>query len=162
MELIFPIAVSLLLFVGVLVAFVPGLPVIFCMFLVSVLFGIVDDFTRLSAKELVALGVVYLVSLLVDLFSGALAARYGGASLRSVFYGICGLVLGFLVLPPFGGIMGLCLGILGSELFREHKTPARALKSTAFAFLGVLGGAAINILLALLFAALFLVFVFFV
>src|SRR3989344_4520109 len=100
------------------------------------------------------------LSLLVDLFSGALGAKYGGASLRSIGLGIGGAIIGMIIFPPFGAILGLFVAVLLSEYFRNGDS-RQAIRAAAFGALGTVAGLIINIVLAAFFFGTFIALVFF-
>ena len=161
MELFIAIGFSILALGGVCIALIPGVPAMLFLLIVSVLFGAIDGFVRLSQTELLILAGIYLISFMVDVLSGVLGAKYGGASLRSIAIGILGGVLGTIVAPPFGGILGLFLGVLISELLQK-KGHWSALRAAGYGVLGVVVGLIINVTLALIFFATFVSFIFFV
>lgn len=132
----------------------------FFLLLISTLFAFVNGFTLLSPKELLILALIYLVSFTVDVLSGVLGAKYGGASLRSVGFGILGAVVGMLIIPPFGGIAGLFLGVLLSE-YSAKGNHRHAFKASSYGVLGIVAGLFINVLLAIVFLAAFITMVFF-
>lgn len=160
MELLIPLIFSFLTFFGIFFAAFPGIPAVFFMFALSAIFALTNHFSLLSPKELMILGVIYLVSFCVDAFSGVLAAKYGGASLRSMGAGLLGAIIGMVVFPPLGSLLGLFLGILISELVlrRDH---VHALKTAAFGVAGVFVGLLVNVLIAITFFGTFISFVFF-
>lgn len=135
----------------------PILPSLPYMFVVALVFGIIDKFFHLTWIELIFLGLLAVVSFLVDYFSGVVAAKYSGASLAAMLAGIVGLILGTIFFPPFGGLVGLFLGILAAELFlvRDYK---RALKAAGGGILGQLAGIIANLILAIIFIVLFVLF----
>ncbi len=140
---------------GVWLPFVPGIPF---MFVVALIYAIVDKFTRLSSQELMILGGITVASLIIDYLSGVLGAKFGGASKKAILYGTIGLILGLVFFPPLGSIIGLFLGVFIVEL-SEQKDRAKAIKAATGSLLGSLAGIAINIVLALIFFGLFLFFV---
>ncbi|OQA03533.1 MAG: hypothetical protein BWY68_00712 [bacterium ADurb.Bin400] len=96
-------------------------------------------------------------SIAVDYFAGILGARYGGASKKAVLYGFVGLILGLVLLPPFGGIIGLFAGVAIAEWY-SHRNKQRAVKAAAGSLIGSLTGILINLTLALLLLVLFIIF----
>ena len=139
---------------GVLLPLVPGIPY---MFVVALVYALADRLSHISGLELLILGLIAAASLAVDYFAGILGARAGGASKKALLFGMIGLILGMIILPPFGGILGLFLGVLGAELL-GGKTALKAFKAGQGSVIGALTGIGINLLLALLFLALFVVF----
>ncbi len=161
LEILFLISFVFLVLLGIGAALIPGIPAILYMLIVAVVFGFVDNFSRLNKTELIILAVIYLISFLTDMFSGVLGAKYGGASFRSVLFGICGAILGTVLLPPFGGFIGLFAGVLLSEL-QKQRTHRQAVKAATYGVIGAVAGMIVNITLSFIFFAAFITLVFFV
>ena len=128
------------------------------MFLVSFIYALIDHFQHLSALELGILAAIAIVGEVLDYILGFLGAKISGAKFKSLLWGALGLIIGFILYPPFGGIAGLFLGIVISEIIIFKK----GLKSLKAGFGGVIGsiaGLIIKIILAITFLALFLIFV---
>ncbi len=152
------IVTALFMMLGIPAVLVPFLPAISYMFLIALLFGFADHFARLTWENIAVLGGILIVSFFVDYFSGILGARYGGADRRSILFGFFGLVLGLFMLPPFGAIIGLFLGIFFGEI-ASRKGSQAALKAATSGLIGSAAGAIINCVLAITMFALFLYFV---
>lgn len=148
---------SLLLVPGIAGVLLPVLPDLPYMFVIAFIFALVDHFNHLTILNIVILLGVTLVSLLVDYFSGILGAKYGGAGKQSMIFGLIGLILGLILFPPWGGFIGLFIGILMAELyyFKDH---LRALKAATGGLIGTVIGMAFNLLLAVSFLVLFVLF----
>lgn len=140
--------------IGTLLPVLPGIPL---MFLVALVFGFVDRWQHLRPWEAAVLFGIVLISALVDYFSGLIGARYGGASRRAVLWGLIGFTVGLLVFPPFGGLIGLFLGVLVVELIGS-RDQIRALRAAAGSLVGSLVGIAIGFFLAIMFVVLFVFF----
>ena len=76
-----------------------------------------------------------------------------------MLWGFIGVILGTLLLPPFGGIIGLFLGVLISEL-TQRRLKEEAFRSASFAFVGAIIGIVLNFLLALSYYIIFLIVAF--
>ncbi|QQG50304.1 MAG: DUF456 domain-containing protein [Candidatus Berkelbacteria bacterium] len=139
--------------VGIFIPVVPGIPL---MFLVALVFGFINKFAALTASELVILLTIALVSIAVDYLAGVLGAKYSGASARALVIGFICMILGVLILPPFGGLIGLFIGVLVAEL--GNRTHREAIRAATGSLIGALTGILINFLLALLFITLFIIF----
>jgi len=137
--------------------FVPLMPALPYLFLVSIIFGFFDGFTHVTASNYWILGAVVVLSILVDYFSGILGARYGGASRQALIAGLFGLFVGTLLAPPLGGLVGLFIAVLLAEL-AAGVSERRALRAAAGAIVGSIIGVAANVFLAALFFVLFLLF----
>jgi uncharacterized protein YqgC (DUF456 family) len=139
---------------GVFLPFVPGIPY---MFVVALLFSIADRFLHVTGGNLLILGIVTILSFLVDYLAGILGAKFGGASWKSMSLGFLGAFIGLIAVPPFGGIVGLFVGIFVGEIIRRRGARA-AVRTATTGVIGSLTGMAINSGLALLFFILFLLF----
>ena len=140
--------------VGIVLPILPGIPY---MFLVALAYGLVTKFNFLTTAELGYLAVLTAIAILVDYFSGILGAKFGGASGKSLLVGMAGFIVGMFLFPPFGGFVGMFFGIVGGEIYFFGKTKT-AIKSASGGVLGTLAGMIINLVLAVTFMGLFLVF----
>ena len=129
------------------------------MFVVSLVFGAIDGFVRLSPVELAILLIITVLSILVDWGAGALGARYGGAHMKSLIWGILGAVIGTFIFFPFGGLIGLFLAIFFSEIYYQPDNADRAVGAATGALMGTAIGMAVNAILAIMFFAAFIVFI---
>lgn len=133
---------------------IPGLAY---MFVIALIFSFIDRFQHISVANLIILGIILIVSILADTFSGLLGAKYGGASKRSIMMGTIGLVIGSFLLPPFGGLAGLFLGVLLTEIiYKTNKQ--KAMRAASGSLLGSLAGMFMSLILSILFIVLFIVF----
>lgn len=147
----------LLLLPGVAGIVIPGLPGIPYMFLVALGYAAIRNFQFLSTQELMILGGIALASIIVDYLAGTLGARFAGASMRSMGIGLLGLVIGLILLPPVGGILGLFMGIFYGEFIR-NRNQHQALRAATGGVIGSLVGIGINLILALGFIISFVLF----
>lgn len=139
---------------GVVIPALPGIPL---MFLSTLLFNLYLKTFDVSA--LVVLGVITALSVMIDYFSGVLVSKYFGANSKAVLLGFIGFLFGTLLLPPFGGLAGLFLGILIGELI-IHKEHKKAIKVATGGLLGTLTGIVANLLLAITFLVLAIIYLF--
>jgi len=145
---------------GVIMAFVPFMPALSFMAVSSVVFSLVTQFKPLSPGELSILIAIAMVSIATDFLSGLFGAKMSGAHGKSVFIGMITSFVGFLVFPPFGGIIGLFLGVLVSEMVFRARSVEGAVQSAKGAVIGTVVGMIINIILAISFFSLFILFIF--
>jgi|TARA_Y100000310_G_scaffold225067_1_gene227024 hypothetical protein len=157
--MLLPIIFTILIFPGIFMTIVPMMPALPYMFLMAVIFGLFDGFVNLTLVNLGVLGGILIASILIDYFSGIIGAKYSGASKKGLLFGFLGLILGFIFLPPFGGFVGLFVGILIAE-FIIKGNEIMALKTAAGSLIGIATGIFINILLAIAFFVLFVLFLF--
>jgi uncharacterized protein YqgC (DUF456 family) len=143
----------------VFLTLIPVMPAIPLLFILTMLFGVATKFTTLPWWAIMIFTIIFVLSILIDYGAGILGARFGRASRRSMIWGFVGIILGTLLLPPFGGIAGLFLGVLISEL-TQRRLKEEAFRSASFALVGAVIGIVLNFLLALTYYILFLVVVF--
>jgi uncharacterized protein YqgC (DUF456 family) len=139
---------------GILIPVLPGIPF---MFIVALIFGLIDKFVHLTTIEIIILLGLTLISLVIDYASGILGARIGGASAKSTLGGLIGMIIGLIIFPPFGGIIGLFLGIAITEI-AIHNNNKKALKAATGGVIGSLAGIILNLILALIFLTIFIIF----
>ncbi|MEY2664266.1 MAG: hypothetical protein RIT04_74 [Candidatus Parcubacteria bacterium] len=154
------IVATIFLLPGIVMALVPGLPGLLYMFIIACIFGLVNSFVNLSGTEVGILAAIVGIAMLIDMFSGVVGAKWGGAHWSSLFSGIIGLVVGTFIIPIpiLGSLIGLFLGVLISEWYIT-----RDMRKAQKAALGSLAGSAVgitaNVIAAILFVSLFLFFV---
>lgn len=148
---------SILMVPGIITTAIPVFPGMAFMFVLSLIFGMIDKFSHLSLWELAILGIIVVISSIVDYVSGIFGAKYGGATKTGVFWGAIGSFLGLFLFPPFGMFLGAFVGVFVSELLlkKDHK---KATKAATGSLVGSLMGILINVLLALAFTGLFIYF----
>ncbi len=152
--------VTFLLLVGsMFMTLIPALPALPFMFLIVSGYAIVTKFTTLSAGNMLILFVIMLVSLLVDMLSGIIGAKYGGAGKKSLIYGFIGMLLGTVIMPPFGSLFGLFAGVVLSEIL-AYKDHHKAIRAATGAVLGVVFGIMVNFALAFIFIGMFASFLY--
>jgi uncharacterized protein len=150
---------SLLLVPGIFLVFIPAFPSLFYMLFVAFIYGAIDTFVHLTWQNLIVLSIIFVLSVAVDWIAGTLGARLGGATLRSMMWGVFGTIAGIFVFPPLGGIIGLFVGIFISEIML-HREAYRSVKAATGGLIGVFAGMFINSGLALVFLILFVFFTF--
>ncbi len=133
---------------GVLVPFLPGIPLAF---LGVFVIALVTGFDVISPAVLYFLGTLALLSVVIDYAAGILGARLGKASLWGVLGAVVGTIIGIVTMGIIGIVIGPALGVLIFELIakKNQKSALRAAKSTlATSLLGI----ATNAILAIIFA----------
>ena len=158
--MILKIIFTLIMAPGLLMVLAPMLPAMPYMFIVAAVFGLINDFTDLTIQNLGILGGILIASILIDYLAGLLGAKFGGASKKSLLYGLLGIIIGFIFMPPLGGFLGLFAGILFGEFVVNGKSGAKALKAATGSLMGSFVGFLISILLAVAFFTTFIIFIF--
>jgi uncharacterized protein YqgC (DUF456 family) len=149
--------ISILVFLGIFMTFVPFMPGIFFMLFISFIFAVITGFKIVTVTEFLILAGIFVLALLNDTFSGIIGAKWGGASNKSIMVGMAGLVIGFFVLPPFGAVVGFFGGIFLSEIY-SGKDRSKAVKAATGSLIGSAVGMVINASIAIAFFATFMIF----
>ena len=141
---------------GVILPALPGLPLVFGGMLLA---AWVDGFERISVWTLVILGILTLLSLLIDFVATAMGAKQVGASRSAIVGAVIGTVVGL-----FFGIIGVFIapfiGAVLGELLHRRKLERSDVSHAAKVGLGTWFGIMLGVLskLALGFAMLGLFF----
>ncbi|MDQ5949840.1 MAG: uncharacterized protein QG669_88 [Patescibacteria group bacterium] len=152
--------VTFLLLVGsMFMTLIPALPAIPFMFLTVFGYAVVTKFTTLTVENLLVFAVIMIVSIFVDFLAGIIGAKYGGAGKKSLIYGFVGMLLGTLIMPPFGSLLGLFAGVVLSEIL-TYKDHHKAIRAATGAVLGVVVGIMVNFALAFVFIGIFATYLF--
>lgn len=146
--------ISFLMLPGVALVFFPIFPAMFYLWVLALTYGFVDGWQHLSLTIFSVLSAIFIISFAIDFFSGLLGAKLFGASKKAILGAIFGGLLGVIILPPFGALPGIFLGVLIVELL-QAKDHANSLKAASGAMLGAMTGMIINFCLALSFLLLF-------
>ena len=67
------------------------------------------------------------------------------------------MILGVMILPPFGGLIGVFLGILLAEVL-NHNDKDRAIRAATGGLVGSMIGMGVTLVLSLVFFFLFIIF----
>ncbi len=129
--------------IGVLGTVLPALPGSALVFAGALLAAWIDDFARLSAWTLVVLGVLTVLTFVVDVVSGALGAKRVGASPLAMVGAAVGTVAGV-----FTGLVGLLfLPLVGAVIgeFVAERDVMRAGRAGVATWLGLLIGTAVKV-----------------
>lgn len=129
--------------VGVILPALPGLPLVFLGMLLA---AYADNFVHVGAKPLILLGVLVVISLLVDLLSSLLGAKKAGASRIAIVGAAIGTVAG-LFFMPWGILLGPFIGALSGELWHGRHL-GKAAKVGLGTWLGLLSGTVLKLALA--------------
>ncbi|MDZ4288540.1 MAG: DUF456 domain-containing protein [Prosthecobacter sp.] len=136
-----------LLLLGIIGSVVPLLPGPVFIFVAGILHTILRPESGMSWQGIVVLSVWLVLAYVVDFFSGAMGARWFGASR----WGIAGVVVGGIVglfFAPLGFILGPLAGALAFELFFAKKRFQPAVKSTWGTLLGTGVGLVLRLLIS--------------
>lgn len=111
---------------GVLVPFLPGLPIIWG---AALLYGFLTRFGSLGWTAMAVITVLAAIGMAASLILPERAGAAGGASRSTrMFAGVTGLI-GFFVIPIIGFPIGACLGVLLAQ-YRQTADPGEAVRAT--------------------------------
>lgn len=135
---------------GVVLPALPGLPLVFAGLLLA---AWTNGFERVGWVMLTVLGLLTLLSIVVDVVSSAIGAKGVGASRLAMVGAVVGSLAGLLFLP-WGLLAGPFIGALAGEYLHSRKL-GLATKVGVATWLGILIGVALKLGLATAMLALF-------
>jgi uncharacterized protein len=120
--LVFGIVVLFIL-IGLVGVIVPVLPGVLLIWLAVLVYGWYDGFSQITPWLFAFISLIALVTGTSDIWMSLLGAKTGGASKRSMLYGVAGSILGFAIGSLFivGGLIGALAGYMGGILWSEHQ-----------------------------------------
>ncbi|MEM7112984.1 MAG: DUF456 domain-containing protein [Chloroflexota bacterium] len=98
--------------VGIIIPIIPGMILVWLSALVFVLF---TGFNVLPLSAFVIITLIAAITGTAEFWLSAWGAKKGGASKRSLLWGIAGSLVGTFIFPLVGTIIGYAVGILLSE-----------------------------------------------
>lgn len=157
-QILLYILAAVLIVVGVLGVILPALPGLPLVFAGMLLAAWTDDFQRIGVWTLVILGVLTLLSLLIDFAATAMGAKRVGASRSAVIGAMLGTVVGL-----FMGLVGVFVApfigaVLGELLYRrklERDDVSHAARIGIGTWLGIMFGVLSKLALAFAMIGLF-------
>lgn len=135
--------------VALFATFIPVVPAGFIIVGTALLHEVLLGFREISLTIWVVLGILTVLSSLVDNIAGALGARHYGGSRQGVWGAFIGGIMGIFILPPLGLFLMPLVGAYVGELVAGRSAEA-ALRGAWGAVLGLLGGLAGKFLIHLL------------
>lgn len=163
-QVVFYVLAALLVLLGLAGVVLPALPGLPLVYLGMLLAAWADGFQRVGALALVVLGLLTLLSVLVDLAATAMGAKRVGASRLALLGAAIGTVAGL-----FFGLIGVFVapfvGAVGGELLHRRRLEGNhlghATKVGLGTWLGILFGVVLKLALACAMIGLFLIAWFF-
>lgn len=141
--------------IGTVLPALPGLPLVFVGMLVAAWAG---GFEQVGIPMLVVLGILTIVSLVVDFWATALGAKRVGASRKAIIGAMLGTFAG-LFFGPIGLLLGPFIGALVGELLHRRRLGSSDLGDAAKigfgTWLGILFGIVLKLGLAFTMLGLF-------
>ncbi len=129
--------------VGCILPVLPGPPISFVGLLLLwwARDGQADSFGWIT---LAVLGVLTIVVTVIDLVVPVWGAKRYGASKSGIWLSVLGMLVGMVVFPPFGMLIGAFVGALAGELL-VGKTEGEATKAAWGVFVGTMAGVGLKL-----------------
>jgi len=134
-------------FFGTFIPVIPGTTLVFAGVLVHY-FAMGMEESGLTWPSLIVVGVLYILSIVLDWLGGALGAKWFGSSKWGIVGAITGAIIG-LFFGIIGLIVGPLLGVFIFEMFVAKKKVKEAGNSTLGTVVGGIAGIAARVILAL-------------
>jgi uncharacterized protein len=121
---------------GVVLPVVPGVPVAL---VATILAGWLTGFDRIDVATIVWVAVLAALAQGFDLLGNLIGARRFGAGRAGIWGGVVGSLIGLVLLPPWGFLVGALLGATSFEVL-AGRPPREAWRAGVGALLGTLAG----------------------
>lgn len=142
---------------GAVLPFLPGLPVSYIGLLIYAWY---TGFESISVLGLIIFGLLVALTILVDVFAPALAAKGHKASGFGTAGAVIGTILGVIIFGPFGILLGPFIGAFVGELANTGANTEHALKVAYAAVIGMVVGSVFKLMVGLSMTIYFLVALF--
>lgn len=158
--------VIVLMFIGIIGTVIPVIPGTVITGLTAFAYAWYTDFAEVSVGAAVWIVILTVVTGTADLWMPLLGAKAGGASIRTMLFGLLGAVIGFIlgsVIPILGNLVGGVAGYVGGILLAEylqHEDWNKAFKAALSGLAGWGLATAVQIGGAILITIIFLIQVF--
>lgn len=147
-------------FLGTFLPILPGTTLIFAGVLAHYFLNGMEE-SQLTWISLVVIGLIWIVTMIVDWFSGAIGAKWFGSSKWGIVGAIIGGIVGLFFSVP-GLIIGPIVGVFIAEIIFAKKKLKPAANSTVGTVVGGLAGMVAKVILAIAMIGWYLVDVFLV
>ena len=148
LEIILFIAALIFMLVGLLGVILPVLPGIPLIFGVALVFSILTDFTYLSGQTIIIMGILAVISLILDWIATLFGVKKMGGSKAGIFGAFIGMIVGLFI--PGVGIFGFIIGaFVGAFIFEllVNRESKKALKAGLGSFIGFLAGGLLKLVI---------------
>lgn len=127
---------------------IPGLPGVGLVFAGILLYALATKFAAISPVTVVVLGAGAALALAAGYASALLGAQAGGGRRLALLGAAAGALVGAVILGPLGLVVGAWVGALAGALIEGKRTDA-AVKVATLSVVGIMGGAIVQLFLAL-------------
>jgi hypothetical protein len=145
--------------IGIAGTFLPVLPGVPLVFMAIAAYGWYEGFQVITARYLVIIAGLAVLSLFVDYLSTYMGAKYFDSSKRGLWGAVLGSLAGLFIFPPLGLLICPWLGAIIGELTQGNDLQ-KALRSGLGVVIGLFSGIAFKVVLATGMLVSFLIMVF--
>lgn len=103
---------------GCILPAIPGPPL---SFMALLLLSYAKDWEPFSASFLIIMGVLGALLIIVDYVIPSIGAKKYGASKYGIWFSVIGMIIGLILVPPFGVFIGAFIGAIAGELLAGKK-----------------------------------------
>jgi len=128
-------------FVGCILPILPGPPIAF---LALICVSIDQGWGTYSVLEWIVLGALVILVTVLDFVVPMMGAKKYGASRTAIWISVVGMVVGLILFPPFGMLIGAFVGAFLGELM-AGKGSAEALRPAWGVFVGTVVGTGLKL-----------------
>ena len=147
-------ATAVLIVIGIIGTIVPLLPGVFLIWFSVLLYSVITGFSDVTVASFVVITLITLVTGTSEYWMSLLGAKTGGASKRSLLYGIAGAIVGTFLLPVLGTVLGYAGGLLFAE-YQKHGDWDTAVRASVGGLAGWGIATAVQFIGGLIMAAIF-------
>jgi uncharacterized protein YqgC (DUF456 family) len=112
------VLVAGIMLIGLIGVLVPILPDIILIWLGALAYGVLAGWGSMGGWLFAGITLLGVIGVLAEVWASSVGARVGGASLWGILGGLALGLIGLIVLPPFGAVIGLLLGTFLVEAWR--------------------------------------------
>lgn len=158
-EVLLTILIGLAMLLGLAAVFIPLLPDMLIIWGAALAYGLLVGWGRWGPWLFAAITLFGIMGGLAEIWVSGAGGKRAGASFWGIVGGLVAGLLGFLIFPPFGGVVGLLLGTFAVEALRL-KDAAKAARATLGMGLGYGASFGVRLMVGLLMIGAWLVWVF--
>lgn len=158
-DTVLTLLVGLAMLLGLAAVFIPMLPEMLILWGAALAYGLLVGWGRWGPWLFALITLLGVAGGLAEIWVSGAGGKRAGASFWGILGGLVAGFLGFLVFPPFGGVVGLLLGTFAVEAIRLQDAD-KAVRAMLGMGLGYGASFAVRLILGLLMVAAWLAWVF--
>ncbi|OQX92786.1 MAG: hypothetical protein B6D58_01195 [candidate division Zixibacteria bacterium 4484_95] len=156
-EIVFFILALIVMVVGLIGIVLPVLPGVPLIFVAAFVYALLTGFKSIGGQALIILGILTIVSLVLDWLATVLGVKKMGGSKAGMIGALIGMIAGLLL--PGVGFIGFIIGAFVGALVFELlvcKEPRVALRAGLGSFIGFLAGSLIKFVISVVMIGIFI------